>query len=404
MWPRGAHRPPESRAPRRASGRRTHAPARSRHRLTARRRLPARAGASRPHSARSASGWRAPGTAPARPSTPAQARRSLDWARLTLRLASAGALARVDDGRGVAGGPAPGPVRTADHLATVIVLQDRELAWALVRARLGPLQPLPAGERARLTETLAAWLAHQRHTPRIAAELHVHPQTVRYRIARLRELLGDDLDSPDARFELALALRIEAAGALAAPRRPSSRSSPEPRAALARRPRGGWPASWGSASSSSRAARSGWPRSPASSAAVRRCSRPICCRRTPPSVSARTWRPSTAGGWTCSSTTPGPRGGASSRRPVGRMCGATWRSTWRRRCGSPRRCCRSCGRRLGPRRIARCRRKSHDPRHDHPRPPRVDRQRREHRLAVRAAGFRRLLGGHAARRLTPVPA
>ena len=38
----------------------------------------------------------------------------------------------------------------------------------------------------------------------MAAELHVHPQTARYRIARLRELLGEQLDDPDARFELEL--------------------------------------------------------------------------------------------------------------------------------------------------------------------------------------------------------
>jgi DNA-binding PucR family transcriptional regulator len=35
----------------------------------------------------------------------------------------------------------------------------------------------------------------------------VHPQTARYRRTRLRELLGDQLDDPDARFELELALR-----------------------------------------------------------------------------------------------------------------------------------------------------------------------------------------------------
>jgi len=41
----------------------------------------------------------------------------------------------------------------------------------------------------------------------MAAELDVHPQTARYRIARLRELFGEDLEDPDARFELELALR-----------------------------------------------------------------------------------------------------------------------------------------------------------------------------------------------------
>jgi DNA-binding PucR family transcriptional regulator len=90
----------------------------------------------------------------------------------------------------------------------VILHQDAELAAALVKARLSALDALPESDRVRLTETLAAWLAHQRHTPRIAEELHVHPQTVRYRVAQLRELLGDSLDTPAGRFELELALRL----------------------------------------------------------------------------------------------------------------------------------------------------------------------------------------------------
>lgn len=128
--------------------------------------------------------------------------RSLRWARLALSLAGAGTLGQA----GVAS-----PVRADDHLAAMILHGDRELARALAQARLAPLSDLPAGERDRLTETLAAWLAHQRHTPQIATELHVHPQTVRYRLARLRELFGDALDTPAGRFELDLALRIAAA-------------------------------------------------------------------------------------------------------------------------------------------------------------------------------------------------
>jgi hypothetical protein len=130
---------------------------------------------------------------------PADAHRSLRWARLTLQLAQAGAL------------PNRGLMRVEDHLGTVLLLQDPEMARALAEDRLRALGELPRVERQRLAETLAAWLAHQRHTPRIAQELHVHPQTVRYRIAKLRELLGDSLDTPDGRFELELALRAQAA-------------------------------------------------------------------------------------------------------------------------------------------------------------------------------------------------
>jgi hypothetical protein len=148
----------------------------------------------------------------------ADARRSLRWARLALHLAREGALdadcpgpARPAERLGpVRPAEQPGPVRAADHLATLILLQDRPLALTLARARLAPLDDLPAGERERLSETLAAWLAHQRHTPAIAQQLHVHPQTVRYRIAKLRQLLGDGMDTGQGRFELELALRVAA--------------------------------------------------------------------------------------------------------------------------------------------------------------------------------------------------
>jgi hypothetical protein len=127
------------------------------------------------------------------------AHRSLRWARAALELVKRGALAPQS------------PTRVSDHLSSLLLLHDDELAAALVAERLAPLERLPAAERDRLLETIEAWLAHQRHTPAIAQALHVHPQTVRYRIAKARELLGDALTSPDGRFELELALRVRRA-------------------------------------------------------------------------------------------------------------------------------------------------------------------------------------------------
>ncbi len=129
---------------------------------------------------------------------PARTRRSLDWARVALELVNRGRLS------------GPGAIRVQEHLTAVMLLRDEELARTLIARRLAPLDALPAAERERLLGTLAAWLAHQRHTPGIAAELHVHPQTVRYRIGKLRELLGGTLESADGRFELELALRARA--------------------------------------------------------------------------------------------------------------------------------------------------------------------------------------------------
>ena len=56
--------------------------------------------------------------------------------------------------------------------------------------------------------TLRAWLRNPGQRKAIADSLAVHPQTVRYRMAQLRELFGDALDNADGRFELELALRL----------------------------------------------------------------------------------------------------------------------------------------------------------------------------------------------------
>lgn len=61
--------------------------------------------------------------------------------------------------------------------------------------------------RERMRETALAHVRHGGNSVAMAADLHVHAQTARYRVARLRELLGDQLDDPDARFELEIALR-----------------------------------------------------------------------------------------------------------------------------------------------------------------------------------------------------
>jgi hypothetical protein len=93
-----------------------------------------------------------------------------------------------------------------DHLAALIVHGDAALVAELARRRLAPLEQRPPTSRERLRETLAAWLDHQGNVPQVAEALHVHPQTVRYRLGQLRERV-DRLEDPDRRFELAVALR-----------------------------------------------------------------------------------------------------------------------------------------------------------------------------------------------------
>jgi hypothetical protein len=105
---------------------------------------------------------------------------------------------------------APGLLVAEEHLAALLLHSDRHLLADLAERRLDPLAEETPSSRARLTETLRAWLDHQGNVPAIAAALHVHPQTVRYRLGRLRERFGPALEDPTARFELGLALRAPA--------------------------------------------------------------------------------------------------------------------------------------------------------------------------------------------------
>jgi hypothetical protein len=97
----------------------------------------------------------------------------------------------------------------AREIAGELLLRgDPRLAAELAADRLAPLQGLSAGSRTRLTETLEAWLLEQGRLGPVARRLGVHPQTARYRLARLRELFDGRLDDPDERFWLELALRV----------------------------------------------------------------------------------------------------------------------------------------------------------------------------------------------------
>jgi PucR-like helix-turn-helix protein len=156
---------------------------------------------------------------------------TVEWARsgrsarraiATQRLAAAGRLAgaraagdssasgstATDGSTAPLGGPARGLLVADDHLADLLLAADADVAADLAATRLAPLDDLPDGPRARLRETLAAWLDRPGQVQAVAAALGVHPQTVRYRVRQLRDLFGERLEDPEARFELALALRV----------------------------------------------------------------------------------------------------------------------------------------------------------------------------------------------------
>jgi purine catabolism regulator len=87
-------------------------------------------------------------------------------------------------------------------------LVDAHAARAFADALLAPLREADRTGRGDLVRSLRAWLAHHGQHEPAAAELGVHRHTLRNRVRRAGELLGRDLDAPDARAELWFALQV----------------------------------------------------------------------------------------------------------------------------------------------------------------------------------------------------
>jgi DNA-binding PucR family transcriptional regulator len=99
---------------------------------------------------------------------------------------------------------------TESRLSELVLTADRQALADLRAAALRPLDDLKPGPRGRLEETLRSWLLHHGRRDQVAADLHVHPQTVRYRMGQVREAFGDALDDPATVLELTIALALAA--------------------------------------------------------------------------------------------------------------------------------------------------------------------------------------------------
>lgn len=131
---------------------------------------------------------------------------SFERARDALALARDGALGAAGDDPGAA--PADGALVVAeDHVTELLLARERRLLRDLGSELLAPLASLTPAARGRLSDTLLCWLRHQGRLDPVAADLQIHPQTVRYRLGRAREILGGAVDDPGRRLELELALR-----------------------------------------------------------------------------------------------------------------------------------------------------------------------------------------------------
>ncbi|MGN6723038.1 MAG: PucR family transcriptional regulator [Marmoricola sp.] len=101
---------------------------------------------------------------------------------------------------------AVGVVAYDDDPLAVLLASVPDQAAALARSLLGPVLDLPPEDSAMLLDTARGWFAERGSTSTAARVLHIHRNTVRYRLRRVEELAGLDLADPadTARLQVAL--------------------------------------------------------------------------------------------------------------------------------------------------------------------------------------------------------
>ncbi|MFG2429441.1 PucR family transcriptional regulator [Streptomyces sp. NPDC048590] len=143
-----------------------------------------------------------------------------DDGRLTLGVSAAvhsaeglrGALEEARHARRVAAAR-PGPVCAAGHheLASHVLLLPfvpDDVRKAFTARLLDPLRDYDRRHRAELIETLEAFLDCDGSWTRCATRLHLHVNTLRYRVGRIEQLTGRDLSRLEDKLDFFLALRM----------------------------------------------------------------------------------------------------------------------------------------------------------------------------------------------------
>ena len=94
----------------------------------------------------------------------------------------------------------------ASH-SLLLALADRRVVAGFQALLLQPLIQYDDRHRSQLVETLRVYLDSACHSGDAAARLHLHVNTLRYRLARIEELTGRDLSSMEDRVDFFLGLR-----------------------------------------------------------------------------------------------------------------------------------------------------------------------------------------------------
>jgi hypothetical protein len=121
---------------------------------------------------------------------------SIDLARRAARLLQSGRASH------------PGPmVPCSDLVAELAVAGSPLLSQLAAHQCVGPLMDLRASQRTGYMQLLLCWLEQGPPLSRVAAGLHMPPQTAHHRFSVLRRMYGERLEHPNGRLELLVALR-----------------------------------------------------------------------------------------------------------------------------------------------------------------------------------------------------
>jgi DNA-binding PucR family transcriptional regulator len=105
-----------------------------------------------------------------------------------------------------------GQVTSLDEAHTTVLLDEIVAHVAGQQRLVDPRVRALREQDPMLADTLAAYLDGFGDIATVAQRLHVHPNTVRYRIRRIEKLLSTSLDDPEDRLVLALGLRATERG------------------------------------------------------------------------------------------------------------------------------------------------------------------------------------------------
>lgn len=103
-------------------------------------------------------------------------------------------------------------LRTSDLGPLSFLLDSSNLDGSIryVRDELGPLIDHDAKGKSQLLPTLRAYVDAGGHQPTVAKNCYIHVSTLKYRLKKIRELLGRDPALPEVTFKLQLAFKLMA--------------------------------------------------------------------------------------------------------------------------------------------------------------------------------------------------